>query len=170
MTDLLSSARFEKDWHPSEDDLLTFVDGGLMPRKASQIITHLNECWSCRAKAEKIQETISSFVDYFDRVITANMAPPPQRWQAFPAQLKHVIDECRRPWLLSRWFNSFVKPLLATPGHFRLAMAALMALLIPFLVIRFHQGSAVSANQLLQQTAKARDERIRAVPQAVIHQ
>src|SRR2546427_7973353 len=111
MTNPLSSGWFEKDWHPSQDDLLTYVDGGLAPRKAANVGTHLEQCWGCRVKAEKIQRTISLFVDYFDRVMTPNMVPPPQGWRTFPGQLGRVIDECKRPGLLSRCSGLFMESL-----------------------------------------------------------
>lgn len=166
----LFSGWFEKDWHPSEDELLTYVDGGLTSRKTTDIASHLEQCWSCRAKAERIQQTVLSFVDYFDRVITPNVPAPPMGWRSFPGQLERVMRECRRPTVLSRCRASLMWTLSTASRHLRLAMGILIALFTAFLGLRFYQVSTVSAHRLLQQAIEARNEEIHAVPQAVVYQ
>jgi hypothetical protein len=68
MRNLFQSADRQGPWHPREDDLLLYIDGELPARRHARIGAHLKACWACRAKVEKVESTISAFMDYRSRV------------------------------------------------------------------------------------------------------
>jgi hypothetical protein len=67
MRNLFQSADRQGPWHPREDDLLLYIDGELPARRHARIGAHLKACWACRAKVEKVESTISAFMDYRSR-------------------------------------------------------------------------------------------------------
>jgi len=52
-----------KNFHPSDQDLLLFSDGELAGRRAARVRRHLVACWRCRAQAAKIELTIGQFME-----------------------------------------------------------------------------------------------------------
>ena len=64
MRNLFQSADRQGPWHPREDDLLLYIDGELPARCHARIGAHLKACWACRAKVEKVESTITAFMDY----------------------------------------------------------------------------------------------------------
>jgi hypothetical protein len=48
--------------HPSEKELLLFVDGELRNRQATRIERHLAHCWQCRAQLAQTEHAINEFV------------------------------------------------------------------------------------------------------------
>ena len=81
------------EWHPGEADLLLYVDGELSTRKAALLRAHLNACWACRVKAEKVEATISAFMDYRHRV-AANLPALPTE-AAFHHRLHELAKQPR---------------------------------------------------------------------------
>lgn len=51
-----------QDDHLSDHDLILAADGELSARRASQIRSHLDFCWSCRSRAAEFEATIGDFV------------------------------------------------------------------------------------------------------------
>ena len=67
MLNLFQSDDRQGPWHPREDDLLLYIDGELPARRQARIGAHLKACWACRAKVEKVESTITAFMDYRSR-------------------------------------------------------------------------------------------------------
>ncbi len=61
--------------HLSDEDLLLSADGELSRRRNAQVRAHLAECWSCRARMAKLEETISHFVRAHDASLNG-LSPP----------------------------------------------------------------------------------------------
>src|SRR5688572_28521164 len=55
-------------WHPTNKDLMVYLNGGLPGRKAARVESHLENCWSCKATQKKIED---SFLTYVERRSTA---------------------------------------------------------------------------------------------------
>ena len=87
--------------HPSEDELLLYVDGELEAKATNHVRNHLEACWSCRVRTEKIEETISSFIDYRNQVLKPLVEPPPQGWRGFDGRLNRLVNEVGRPSLFA---------------------------------------------------------------------
>ena len=45
--------------HPDHGQLLLYLDGELVGRKAKQIRTHLEACWQCRTELQALETTIA---------------------------------------------------------------------------------------------------------------
>lgn len=187
MDRILNGERTGQDGHPPEEDLFLYVDGELPARKAAYMRTHLDACWSCRVRTEKVQEAITSFVDYRNRVLRALVPSPPHGWRDFDSKLKTVVAESGK-----RSFRSGLRELIGLLGkplaaaqafassvrhaHFparrvvRFAAAVLTIVIAAALVLRLTSVPAVSANELLDRAAQASADQIRRVPQAVVHQ
>lgn len=162
----LKSDWAEQEWHPSDDELLLYVDGELGRKEAERLRTHLEACWSCRVRSEKIQETISGFIDYRNNVLKPALEPP-QGWRMFDAKLGRVVEESGKRSLLTLVRESLEKLFSAPRFAVALASSLCVALLLVALLPR---STTVSADELLQQAAVAEAQQIRAVTQPVVYQ
>lgn len=170
MDKLFGSERFEKGWHPGEDDLLCYLDGELSPGKSAEIKTHLEACWTCRAKTEKIQHTISSFVEYLNDGFVPNVDPPPKGWRTFDARMNRAAAETIKRPLLSQWYES-ARDLFLHWGLSARWIASLLAIMgIAFAFAHFESVSPLSANQLIRTATEAQERRIQRVPHPVVYQ
>src|SRR5574341_506507 len=89
--------RSRNDGHPSEDVLLLHVDGELSPKAVTTVRSHLDACWSCRVRTEKIEETISTFIDYRNQVLKPLATPPPGDWRGFDGRLNGLVSRIGPP-------------------------------------------------------------------------
>jgi hypothetical protein len=93
--------RKDRDWHPDEGDLLLYLDGEQTSRKAAPIRMHLEACWACRVKAEKTSQTISSFMDYRNRILLPNLTSAAEQTGSFEGKLHSLVMQTqadRRSW------------------------------------------------------------------------
>ncbi len=106
---------FQTNWagnegHPAEDELLLYVDGGLAAGQAEHLRAHLETCWSCCVKTEKMNEAISDFIDYRNVIITPMFEPPPQGWRKLDAEMRRLLSphagESRQKYPIWRWLFS----------------------------------------------------------------
>jgi len=167
---LFGSERFEKGWHPGEDDLLCYLDGELSAGKGAEIKTHLEACWTCRTKTGKIQHTISSFVEYLNDGLVPNVDPPPKGWRTFDARMNRAAAETIKRPLLSRWHDSARNVFLHWGFSARWTASLLAILGITLALAHFESVSPLSANQLIRTATEAQEQRIRRVPHAVVYQ
>jgi anti-sigma factor RsiW len=49
-------------WHPSENELLVYLDGEMDAKSSVRVEAHLKGCWSCRVKREETERLISAFM------------------------------------------------------------------------------------------------------------
>jgi len=52
------------DDHITDEMLLSAADGELGSEAAAKVRSHLEACWSCRVRKEKIEHAIEDLVDY----------------------------------------------------------------------------------------------------------
>ncbi len=169
--------------HPSEDELLLYVDGELVPKATNLIRAHLEACWSCRVRTEKIEETISSFVDYRNQVLKPLVEQPPHGWRGFDGKLSRLGDEVGRPSLLANvrgtlgrifsaptWERGHLLRTLDSRVLLRPVAAIITVSLIVGLLIYFNRTPVVSASELLTRASDAQQRAIGATNQAVVYQ
>src|SRR5258708_39611914 len=99
-----------KNWkksvqHPSEDDLLCYIDGELSPKFTESLRSHLEACWHCRNRAEKFQAAISLFIDYRSHVVQP-LIESRNNWSGFDSKLRTARTEIIPPSLWQRWRGS----------------------------------------------------------------
>ena len=73
--------------HVADEDLLLFLDGEMKPSKAEKVRRHLESCWTCRSQRQKIEQTISSYVQMLKAA--DGKADPPKGWREFATRLDH---------------------------------------------------------------------------------
>ncbi len=162
--------------HPSEDELLLHVDGELAPKAATSLRAHLEACWSCRVRTEKIEDAISTFIDYRNQVLKPLVEPPPHDWRGFDGRLKGLASQVGRPSIFAN-FRGTLGRIFAAPNrsiNFRVLMrpvaATLIVALLAAVLIRFNRTSIVSASEILQRVSAAQQHEIAATNQAVVYQ
>ena len=169
MDRFFDSKRFENGWHPGEDELLCFVDGEVPADTSTEIETHLEACWTCRAKTDKIQRTISSFVGYLNDGLLPNIDPPPREWRTFDARMKRVADETANRPLLFRWYDLVRNLHLPSAASTRWTASLLGILGIVFLFAHLQGPSPLSANQVIQRATEAQERRLQRVAHPVVY-
>lgn len=89
-----------ENWHPGDEELLMLMDGELPAKELAFGRTHLDACWTCRARSEELQYTISSFVKYNDSILSPLIDRSPRNWGGFKARLNKAVVETGnpRPW------------------------------------------------------------------------
>src|SRR5438445_4768902 len=107
MPDIIMNKGNPKNWkksvqHPSEDDLLCYIDGELPPKATESLRSHLEACWHCRNRAEKFQAAISLFIDYRSQVVQP-LTESPNNWRGFGPHLQNAASETIPPSFWQRW-------------------------------------------------------------------
>lgn len=165
-----------EDGHPSEHALLHYVDGELAAKDASSMRAHLEACWSCRVRTEKIQEAISSFIDYRNQVLKPLIDPAPRGWRGFDGRIRRLAAESTQKPLYTNVFGSLKR--FFTLSHLsvmprpmvRVAAVFLFAVIVVSVAIQYKQEPLVSANEFLRHTTEAQATQLRATAQPVIYQ
>ncbi len=180
MDNLFQHELSEDEQHPPREQLLLYVDGELTPKDAVQLQSHLEACWSCRARTGKLEEAIAEIIEFDDAALAPNLTPPPRGWQSFDGLLGSLAAESGKRSLLSR-LRGFLGGLLPSAQQFsvhlslqpqlagRLAAALLVALVITALIIQSNRVTMVSAGELLQRATGAYTQELQAVPQPVVY-
>src|SRR5262249_5607742 len=90
-------------WHPSENDLLVYLDGEGDAKWSARVETHLKSCWSCRVKREEIECLISAFIKSRDQALRNFSEARPGALLKLQARLDRLDSELGTPRLFSRW-------------------------------------------------------------------
>ncbi len=135
--------------HPSDETLVLFLDGELGSFRKRQVSGHLETCWLCRNRRDKIEQTIGALVDSLSSA--EGSQAPPRGWLTFDAKLRALAaqPESQR---VERW----------SPGRLRYAFASAA---VVALVVWAYLGSTrtVSAMELLSRAQAAESQRLRQV-------
>jgi len=140
--------------HPRAEDLLLYVNGELPSRKAAVLRSHLEACWACRVKTEKIEATISAFMDYRSRM--AQQLPALSTGVDFRNRL-HVLAKQQQA---KRTFRTLIPEMrhLLRPLRSRawlLAGVAAVAVLAIATGLKYAWPPRVSAGELLASSSAA---------------
>ena len=173
--DLGSAGNQKSDENPhlSDEKLLFALDGELAASESAQVKSHLQACWSCRARSEQIEEAIASVVEYRDLLATS-FGPISTGGRAeFVTQLRQLARSVGRPKLRSR----IVGTLRALHAFFKGALprhAAISGLVIALLLLFFFshpwEVRKVSANQLLENAQVSEVRALHSVMRPVVYQ
>lgn len=176
MDSIFKSELSGNNGHPSQDDLLLYVDGELAPKATSHMRDHLEACWSCRVRTEKIEGAISTFIDYRNQILKPLVEQPSNGWRGFDDKLNRLAGEIGRPSLLANVRSALGRILLTPnfsinlPGLYRPIAVALVLIIVAVALIRFNRTSTVSASDLLNRVADAQQRAIGTTNQAVVYQ
>ena len=103
--------------HPSDDELLRFIDGEQSREDAEAVQFHLKVCWSCRVRAEKLNTVISSFVEFRGQVIKPVVKIPDNRGNFKMRLNKAVVETKAQSFSLSSWWSKLVNFLAAAKSR-----------------------------------------------------
>ncbi len=162
--------------HPSEDELLLLVDGELVPKMAAILRSHLDACWSCRVRTEKIQDAISTFIDYRNQVLKPLAEPPPNKWRGFDGGLSSLVKEAGRPSWVANLRGVLGRMLLAPDSSINLyvlmSTAAAILILAIALGVLFHSNPerTETTSEILQLVSQVQQREVASTNQAVIYQ
>ncbi len=137
-------------FHPSDEDLLLYVDGEIQNRKAEEIRRHLGSCWDCRTRVTHLEATIVDFVDLRKKLLECranqlNLPSAPASRSMLSARIGELVAAKR----VSVW-----QVLRARPAGIAVAIAVS---LIVLLVIEPLFVPQVSANEVIAQVKNAED-------------
>ncbi len=144
-----------KHWHPSERDLLLFVNGEAGTALARNVRGHLDGCWSCSLKRDQMAGAIAAFMRERESGLgTEELSETADR--KFESKLRRAAqqagverDSARRS-PSGRWLGV---PLSAVVAF------SLMAVLAGFVWLRFGSVPSVSAREILSQAEQAEDRK-----------
>jgi len=165
--------------HPSVEDLLLYLDGEAEPKRAGETKTHLESCWACRARREKLERSINELVA-FAATAARPPAPRPQERDRFLSALQSLAEEQSPAPLLRQKLRGLFDgvwegiPLFAAPldatKMLRLSVGALMLCLCAAAFVWLNRAPSVSARELIDRAARAETQVFNAQRQPVIYQ
>jgi hypothetical protein len=143
--------------HPEEEAMLKYADGELSGREASEIRSHLESCWECRAAFEELQNTVSQCVSYRKNVLQQHLPPPPAPWTDIYQRFAEIDAEVLPPSFLDRLVQVLRWPIHNAKKWVPVAVAVLI---VWGLYSRFHTTPSVQAAELLRKAVLAAETRV----------
>ncbi len=131
------------DRHLSDEELVCFHDGECSSRRAAAARRHLQKCWTCRSRSERLQRAVGLYVEARAQMLEQiGAAPPRASFESRLARLQPV-----EPGVLGR----LVQLALPSPRKWMAAMAVAGVLV----VLLFFRVSPASAEEVLRQAQRA---------------
>ena len=84
--------------HISDEELVRSADGELPPQRATEVETHLEACWECRARMEEIQSAIMGFVRAHHAEFNSKLPPADGPRALLRARLHELSSESPTGW------------------------------------------------------------------------
>jgi putative zinc finger protein len=166
----MNSVRWTRSSHPTDEELLAFLDGELDGRALTRIRTHLDACWPCRGRRDRFNHAIAAFVDARMEEHARHDGFPPSAALKLSARLDEVDARAVKPSLWRRMFWQTRAALAWRPTPAMVAQACVAVLTLAFIIVSIGRQPSVSAQELLARTVAAQDARLRPVPQPVLYQ
>ncbi len=157
--------------HLTDDALLLSLDGELPAKAAADVDTHVQYCWSCRARRQAIGQSIADLVDYQNAVTAPYLPPPPDQRDVFLARLGAIAADMEQPPQLKQWFNGIFKlfnPAQRIQFGWIAGSLVLIASISAFYNLR--TPVVVSANELLNLTSASEVRSLKTESEPVIVQ
>src|SRR5260370_19714670 len=157
-----------REEHPTDQMLLRAADADLSPSDLSRTERHLQLCWQCRARSERIKDTIVEFTSFFASDYLASLPPPPQDWRNFPFLLlrqDREIGQSSTFALLRRCFQR-VRTIVLTPA----VVLVVVALLGLALFLLHRAVPAVSAHEVLARSALSETNELAQAAKPAVYQ
>ncbi len=135
--------------HLSDEQLLLYADGEAGARETQTVRRHVEACWSCRSRLQKMQSAIAEYADLRGKTDTAS---PPKGWREFEVRLNQVEIEGNERFDLRCWIGGLLIPRPRVRLKLASALAALCCLL---LIYRTVNAPTVLAKELCERTEAA---------------
>ena len=163
-------APFGLSSHPTDEELLACLDGELDGRALTRIRSHLDACWGCRGRRDRLNQTIAAFVETRLEDSTRREGFPPSAASRLSARLDEVDARSTPPPVWRRTFWRMRAALAWRPTPARFAQACVAGLTIALVVLSIGREPSVSAHELLARTVAAQEARLRPVVRPVVYQ
>ena len=163
---------FSQLWHPSDEDLLAFLDGETAGRTSRRVQRHLAQCWSCRARREEFELSISGFLKSRDHLLASLSGTESegdgQITRQFQSRLRNAAleEDLRSPMP-----NEAGEANRRWPLRFALPFAAsLLAIVAVFYgIAQFNHIPTVSAQEILRRASEEGTRHISQIAKPVVH-
>ncbi|MCI0422570.1 MAG: zf-HC2 domain-containing protein, partial [Acidobacteria bacterium] len=156
-------------WHPSENELLVYLDGEMDAKSSQRVEAHLKGCWSCRVKREETERLISAFMKSRASALGESSSSPAGALPRLQSRLDQLDSELGAPTLFAQWIVALRRTrewsLLSVR---RLTVVTASALLIVIL-LRMTSSPTVSAREILERTKQAETQRLQKVAGPVVY-
>jgi hypothetical protein len=163
---------FSQLWHPSDEDLIAFLDGEAAGGTSRRVHRHLAQCWSCRARREEFDLSITGFLKSREHLLDTLSGNQSERdgqiTRQFESKLRTAAleEDLRSPMPSKtsaagrRWHLSFSLPFAAS----------LLAIVgIFYGVAQFNRTPTVSAQEILRRASEQGTRHIAQVVKPVVH-
>ena len=162
---------FSQLWHPSDEDLLAFLDGEAAGRTSRRVHRHLAQCWSCRARRDEFDLSISGFLKSREHLLASLSGSEAEGdghiTRQFQSRLRNAAleEDLRSPMphetgaskgLHLRFSLPFAASCLAIVGIF-------------YGVAQFNHVPTVSAQEILRRASEEGTRHISQVAKPVVH-
>jgi hypothetical protein len=84
------------DQHVSEEQLIRALDGELDRASRLVVESHLESCWGCRHKQERLRQTVDRFTEWETILLRTSEAQPPAGFSDFPGKLRAAYPPASR--------------------------------------------------------------------------
>lgn len=158
-----TNLKYENE-HLSEEQFLMFADGELSAGETVKAREHLESCWTCRSELEKVEETISLFVEFRKNIQLPLSPPPPNDWNGFNQKLNKIRAEESKPQKNRFSLSNF------SIFQTRLGIASLASILILALFWQLITIEKISAAELLEKASVSQKTKIAAASEPVVYQ
>ncbi|MBK7598139.1 MAG: hypothetical protein IPJ07_06270 [Acidobacteria bacterium] len=102
---------FRFGWHPTDEELLLFLDGEANERQADKARRHLEGCWACRNRRDKIDRAIVAFMDFSEADSADCSILPPRASVQFAERLHVAASRQPKSSIITRWTNALRRQL-----------------------------------------------------------
>ena len=85
------------DGHLSDEVLLLAIDAEITSSEAAKVRAHIEVCWACRARKERIEQVITGVVEHQDAVPLPAISPISSNLPTFVARLDRTAAELGHP-------------------------------------------------------------------------
>ena len=163
---------FSQLWHPSDEDLLAFLDGEAAGRTSRRVHRHLAQCWSCRARREEFDLSISGFLKSREHLLASLSANESEGdgpiTRQFQSRLRNAaLEEDLRSPMLNETGEASRRWRLRPPLPFAASLLAIVAVF--YGIAQFNQVPIVSAQEILRRASEEGARHISQVAEPVIH-
>ena len=164
----------KKPEKPDESELLAFLDEELAPERQAEIRQMLAASWELRAQLARLQKRIEQYVEATAQQASIATPPVDDLWQDFSRRLSRTTAAPAASTRLRSGLQSFTARLAEwgrrnQPGVLRLAIGAVVSLLLIVALVSLKTERTVSANELLERTAQAEAASLHRVGEPVVY-
>lgn len=87
-----------KEFHLSDRELIMAMDGELSAKDSARVVSHLEACWSCRARKRELESAIADFVQDYRESAPATLPLSDGRRARLKARLGVISEQERSAW------------------------------------------------------------------------